>query len=282
MINFRAAAIQMTSSKEVDKNLKTAAMLIESAAMEGANIAILPEMFSLIGATETEKIGIGEPLGQGKLQDFLANQAIKHHIWLVGGTIPLLHPQQKKLLAASFVYNPKGEQVACYNKIHLFDAIVQDKEETYQESRITSPGNAIVIVDTPFVRLGLAVCYDIRFPELFRMLFKQGVEMFAIPAAFTATTGRAHWEILLRARAIENFSYVVGACQSGLHQGGRTTYGHSMIVNPWGEILACLPEGEGFIIADIDKEKLMKIRADMPVLSHTRINFQTDLPLVIG
>lgn len=277
---FRAAAIQMTSGQEVDKNLKTAANLLESAAMEGANIAVLPEMFSLIGATETEKIDAAEPLGQGKVQDFLANQAIKQGIWLVGGTTPILHAEQQKVLAACLIYNPEGKQVACYNKLHLFDATIQDKEGTYQESKITAAGDSIVLVDTPFGRLGIAICYDIRFPELFRILFQQGMEILAIPAAFTVPTGEAHWEILLRARAIESFSYVIGACQSGSHEGGRKTYGHSMIINPWGEISACLPQGEGFIIADIDKEKLLKIRQDMPTLSHCRIKLETNLPII--
>lgn len=280
-MSFRAAAIQMTSSQDVDQNLKSAASLIQSAVREGAALVVLPEMFSLIGATEAEKAEVGEPLGHGKVQDFLANQAVKHHIWLVGGTIPLLHPDQPKLFASSLTYNPKGERVSCYNKVHLFDAVVRKDEEVYQESKMTMAGNSIVVVDTPFIRLGIAVCYDIRFPELFRMLFKQGVEMFVIPAAFTAVTGRAHWEVLLRARAIENFAYVLGACQSGIHSNGRATYGHSAIVSPWGEILAHLPEGEGFIVGDIDREKLLHIRTDMPVLSHCRIDFQTDLAVIV-
>lgn len=279
-MSFRVAAIQMTSSQEVDHNLKRAESLIQSAVMEGATLIVLPEMFSLIGVEEA-KMDIGEPLGHGKIQDFLANQAAKHRIWLVGGTIPILHPDQPKLLASSLVYNPAGKRVSCYNKVHLFDAVISKGEEVYQESKITTAGNAIVVVDTPFIRLGIAVCYDLRFPELFRMLFKQGVEMFVIPAAFTATTGRAHWEVLLRARAIENFAYVVGACQSGVHSNGRVTYGHSMIVSPWGEILAHLPEGEGFIVGEVDRDKLLHIRMDMPVLSHCRIDFQTDLAVIV-
>jgi predicted amidohydrolase len=275
-MSSRVAAIQMTSTQKVADNLKKAAQLIQSATADGAKLIILPEMFSLMGATEAEKLAIGEPLGNGKVQDFLADQAAKHGIWLVGGTTPLLHPTKKKLLAASCIYDAAGIQIACYNKLHLFDATIQGSKTVYQESSITAPGNSIVIVDTPIGRLGVGVCYDIRFPELFRVLFTKGAEIIAIPAAFTVQTGEAHWEVLLRARAIENFCYVVGACQSGIHPGGRQTYGHSMIADPWGMVIAYLPEGEGFITADIDREKIAMLRKNMPTLSHCRIGLSTE------
>lgn len=275
-MSSRIAAIQMTSTQKVPENLKKASQLIEAAAADGAKLIILPEMFSLIGATEAEKLAVGEPIGNGKVQHFLADQAAKHGVWLVGGTTPLLHPTEKKLLAACCIYDAAGKQIACYNKLHLFDAVVQGSETVYQESRITAPGNCIVIVDTPVGRLGVGVCYDIRFPELFRVLFKKGAEIIAIPAAFTVQTGRAHWEVLVRARAIENFCYVAGACQGGVHPGGRETYGHSMIVDPWGVVMTCLPEGEGFIAANIDREKMATLRKNMPILSHCRIGFSTE------
>lgn len=279
--SVQVAAIQMTSSQEVNRNLETTAKLIQDAATTGAKLIVLPEMFLLMGTTESEKFRIAESPGKGKVQDFLANLAAKHGIWLIAGTMPILKPHQPKLLASCLIYNDTGTQIAHYNKLHLFDVVVPSSEESYQESSNISPGNSIVIVDTPFGRLSVAVCYDLRFPELFRIMFKHGVEIIAVPAAFTVPTGKAHWEILLRARAIENFSYLIGACQGGSHSAHRKTYGHSMIVNPWGEIMACLPEGEGFITAEIDREKLLKIREDMPVLSHSRIDFITELAVTI-
>ncbi len=271
----------MTSNQEVSRNLETAAKLVQSAAMDGANLIVLPEMFPLMGGQEKEKNLIAEPFGNGRLQDFLANLAAKHGIWLIGGTIPIRDHDQTKLSATCFIYSDSGKQVAHYNKLHLFDATVQSGEEIYQESLMTVPGNSIVIVDTPLGRLSVAICYDLRFPELFRIMLKHGVEIIAIPSAFTVPTGTAHWEVLLRARAIENFCYVIGAGQTGAHSSSRKTYGHSMIVNPWGEILAMLPKGEGFITANIDREKLLKIRENMPILSHCRINVSTDLAVKI-
>lgn len=280
-MTHKIAAIQMNSGQNIDENLKKAAILIENAVKDDAKMVVLPEMFSLIGATESQTLEIGEPLGQGKVQDFLANTAAKHSIWIVGGTTPILHPKEKKLLAACLIYNSAGLTVACYNKLHLFDVHIPNSDNIYEESKITAAGHTIVLVDTPFGRLGVGVCYDIRFPELFRILFQQGVEIIAIPAAFTAITGKAHWEVLLRARAIENFSYVVGACQSGVHSDARETYGHSMIVGPWGEVVACLKEGEGHIVSHIDRAKIAKIRESMPVLSHSRIDFASELQLQV-
>jgi len=268
---YRVAAVQMTSGLQVEKNLQAAAHLLQQAAQVGAELVVLPEMFTLMGAPETTKLAVAEAPGAGPVQDFLAAQARLHNFWVVGGTTPIKSPDPQKTYNSCFVYNPQGEQVQRYDKIHLFDVTVKRDFETYQESTAVAAGDKTVVVDTPFGKLGLAVCYDIRFPELFRNLLDQGMEIFAIPTAFTAKTGQAHWELLLRARAVENFCYAIGACQSGTHANGRQTYGHSMIVDPWGTVMACLAEGTGVISADIDREKLQQIRQDFPSIQHRRI-----------
>ena len=262
MMNFRAAAIQMTSSKEVDKNLQKAAELIEAAALEGANIVVLPEMFSLIGATEAEKIEVGESLGQGKIQDFLANHAVKQGIWLVGGTLPLLCAQQPKLFAASFVYNPKGEQVACYNKLHLFDAAVEGEKETYQESKMTAPGNAIVIVDTPFVKFGIAVCYDIRFPVWSRNV--ENYDLLIYIANFP--TRRIHaWKTLLLARAIENQCFTIGVNRVGTDPMADYN-GESCLVNCEGNLIFSESDKEIVATFSLDLEAQQGFRQKLPFL----------------
>jgi len=269
------AAIQLCASQHVDDNLAVAAQLIDEAAKQGAKLIVLPEMFPLIGLQETAKLGIKEPFGQGKIQSFLAHQAKLHQIWLVGGTIPIACETPNKVRAACLVFNERGELAARYDKMHLFDVIVSATER-HTESNTVEPGNQIVVVETPFGKLGLAVCYDVRFPELFRCLFNQGAEIIALPSAFTARTGAAHWEVLLRSRAIENFCYVIGAAQGGIHDNGRETYGHTQIIHPWGNILAKLPgEETGVICAPIDLKALHAIRNAIPVDQHQRIFFDT-------
>ena len=273
----KIAAIQMCSSHLVDENLKIAQQLISEAAGNHANLIVMPEMFAMMGRLATDKLHIKETLGQGMIQSFLSEQARNNRVWIVGGTIPIACDHHSKIRAASLVYDDKGNLVAHYDKIHLFDATLSENEK-YSESETTEAGNKITIVDTPFGRLGLAVCYDIRFPELFRCLFDRGAEIIALPSAFTVPTGKAHWEVLVRSRAIENFCYVIGAAQGGTHTNGRETYGHSMIVEPWGGIAAKLPGmGEGIIYTDINLRNVYEGRKLIPVQNHRRILIDTSV-----
>lgn len=265
------AAIQMCSSDNVDDNLKVVAERIHVAAAKGAKIAVLPEMFAIIGKNPLDALLAKEKYGDGKIQNFISTLSAKLNIWIVAGTIPIACSGSNKISAACIVYDGNGNAVARYNKIHLFDAIISE-EESYKESDSTESGLNIVVIDTPFGKLGLAICYDIRFPALFTALRNHGAEIIAIPAAFTVKTGEAHWKILLQARAVENFCYVVGACQGGTHVGGRKTYGHSMIIEPWGAVMQEVTAVENPIIyAEIDLEKLYKIRKLMPVHEHQKI-----------
>ena len=268
----RVAAIQMASGPNVSANLLEAARLIAMAAGDGAELIVLPENFALMGVTEDDKVGIREEEGTGKIQDFLAQQASKHGLWIVGGTVPLVADDPAKVRAACLVYDDRGERVARYDKIHLFDVNLSDGAETYEESSTIEPGNETLVLDTPVGRLGVVVCYDLRFPELFRCLADQGMEIFVAPSAFTAITGRAHWEVLVRARAIENLCYGIAAAQGGYHVNGRETHGDSMIVDPWGIVIDRLPRGSGVVIAEIDQGRLKSIRKNFPALSHRRIH----------
>ncbi len=267
----RVAAIQMASGPNVGANLIEAGRLIANAVADGAGLVVLPENFAHMGNQETDQVKIRERSGQGQIQDFLAEQAAKHGIWLVGGTLPMEASEPHKVRAACLVYDDRGQAVARYDKIHLFDVKLIDSDESYQESRAIEPGQQVTVVDSPFGRLGLAVCYDLRFPELFRAMVDQGAEVFSLPAAFTAVTGRAHWDILVRARAIENLAYVVAAAQGGFHIKGRETYGHSMIVDPWGTVLARHERGNGIAIATIDPDFQASTRRNFPSLSHRRL-----------
>lgn len=262
----KVAAIQMCSSSVVEENLAVAAQLIEKAAIEGALLVVLPEMFAIFSSNES-KLAIKEEFGKGKIQDFLAEQARKNAVWIVGGTLPIRSEESNKINAACLVYNTKGEAIARYDKIHLFDAMITE-HETYLESASTKPGNQFVVIDTPVGKLGLAVCYDIRFPLMFTELVNRGAEIFTIPSAFTMQTGQAHWRLLTRSRAVDNFSYVIGACQSGIHSNGRKTYGHTLIVEPWGSVIAeqVAPE-PGIIYADIDLKNLYRIRNSIPIFN---------------
>lgn len=262
------AAIQMNSKADVDQNLHDAANLIAQAAEKGSRLVVLPEMFPLFGLSEDKIFSAYRDFNQPRFEKFLSTQAFTHHIWLVGGSFPAFNPAENKAYNTCLVFNPQGEQVARYDKIHLFDVTLPSAKNVYQESSFICSGNNLVVIDTEVGRIGIAICYDIRFPEIFRALVAKGCEIFVIPTAFTFETGKAHWEVLLRARAIENFCYVIGACQEGLHANGRQTFGHSMIVNPWGEVLAVLPTGEGVITAQIDLDELKDLRRKFPVLEH--------------
>jgi len=266
----KVAAIQMASGPNVKANLAEAEKLIKIAVQQKAELVVLPENFAIMGMAETDKVKIAEDLGSGLLQDFLKAQAIKHNIWLVGGTIPLRSEEAGKAYASCLLINPQGELAGRYDKIHLFDVTIEASDESYTESETVSAGKDIVVVDTPFGRLGLAVCYDLRFPELFRAMVEQKMEICALPSAFTSLTGRVHWESLLRSRAIENLTFMIAADQGGYHVGGRETHGDSMIVDPWGQVLNRLPHGTGVVVADIDIGKLEHTRKMFPALEHKR------------
>jgi predicted amidohydrolase len=265
------AAIQMTSSADTPGNLAEAGRLLGQARSHGAQVAVLPENFAFMGVSESDKFTIAEDEGRGPIQEFVASKAREMRMWIVAGTIPLRIEGQPRLAAASLVFDEQGRCAARYDKIHLFDVEIPGREERYQESESVRPGNEPVCVDTPAGRLGLAVCYDLRFPELFRRLLEMGAQWFCLPSAFTAPTGRAHWEILLRARAIENLCHVVAPAQSGFHQNGRETHGDSMIVDCWGRVLARLPRGTGVVAAEIDLVRQREVRQNFPSVTHRRL-----------
>lgn len=262
-------ALQMVSGPEVAANLAVAAELLAKAADRGAQLAVLPENFALMGRRESDKLAVQEAEGDGLIQTFLAEQAARHRLWLVGGTIPLRTAgDNQRVRAACLLFDDQGCQVARYDKVHLFDVQLPDSPERYAESATIEPGDHYVVADTPFGRLGLAVCYDLRFPEQFRAMSAQGMDILALPAAFTAATGAAHWEILLRARAIENQCYVIASAQGGRHSNGRETFGDSLIVDPWGLILDRLCEGAGVVLGKMDRAFLESVRQQFPVLEH--------------
>jgi len=265
------ACIQMASGPKVGANLLEAERLIAEAVNRGAGLVVLPENFALMGNTEQDKVRMREPAGAGRIQGFLAEQASRHGIWLVGGTIPLVADSDDKVRASCLVFDDNGRQVARYDKIHLFDVELVDSNEQYTESETIEPGGEVVVVDSPFGRMGLSVCYDLRFPELFRKQLNVGMELLVLPAAFTAITGRAHWDILVRARAIENLCYVAAAGQGGYHLNGRETYGHSMIVDPWGTVLNTLARGPGVVTAAMDLGRIASARRNFPSIEHRRL-----------
>jgi nitrilase len=266
------AAVQMASGPNVNANLCEAERLIAKAAAAGAGLVVLPENFALMGHRESDKVRARETQDYGPIQAFLARQAERNRIWLVGGTIPLVAEDEHKVRASCLLFDDHGRQMGRYDKIHLFDVQVVDSNEAYTESNTIEPGERAVVVDTPFGALGLAVCYDLRFPELFRSMLDKGMEIVALPAAFTAITGKAHWEILLRARAIENLCYVVASAQGGYHANGRETYGDSMIVDPWGKVMERLPRGSGFVMGQVDRDRLGHTRRLFPALEHRHLH----------
>ena len=262
--SLRVAALQMVSTPCVDDNLRSAAHLIEEAVAQGAQLLALPEYFAIMGMTDGDKVAVREIDGRGPIQEFLAASARQHGIWLIGGSLPLWTGSPDKVLNSSLVYDPRGERVARYDKIHLFG--FRQGAERYDESETIEAGRQPLAFSTPFGRVGLSICYDLRFPELYRAL---GVtELLVIPAAFTETTGRAHWEILLRARAIENQCYVLAVAQGGRHQNGRETHGNSMLIDPWGTILDRKLKGPGVVIGDLEQTRLAEVRASLPALRH--------------
>ena len=267
---MRAAAIQMTSTRDVGQNLEAARELIGKAVARGAELVVLPENFSFLGPQDADRLAAAEHPGRGPAQDFLAAEARSRGVWIVGGTIPII-AGNGRTSSRSLLFDPKGARVAEYDKIHLFDVSVPDAAgETYRESATTVPGSGVTAVPAPFGRLGMVVCYDLRFPALFHRLSVTGMDILVVPAAFTVPTGRVHWKPLLQARAIESLTYVIASGQWGEHGGGRRTYGHSMILSPWGEVLDELPSGAGVVCAELDMIKLKEIRAKFPVLDHRR------------
>lgn len=266
----RVAAIQMISGADVQANLDAAAVLIAEAAQQGAELVLLPECFAAFGNRSLQEIAAAEWAGSGPIRPFLAAQARQHGLWLVGGSIPLPATAGGKAMACCLVMDDQGREVARYDKLHLFDVEVADNQRSYRESRDYGYGDRVVCVDTPVGRLGLTICYDVRFAELYLALRNQGAELIVVPSAFTAVTGAAHWEVLLRARAIESQCYILAANQGGTHANGRETWGHSCLIDPWGEIKACLPQGEGVVCGELDPQLLKNTRARMPVQEHRR------------
>ncbi|MDO9054861.1 MAG: carbon-nitrogen hydrolase family protein [Gallionella sp.] len=265
---FKVAAIQMASGPNVAGNLSEARRLIANAAGQGARLVVLPEFFAIMGMSEQDKVAVREQPGSGPIQDFLSETARQFKIWLVGGSIPLAASTPDKVLNSCLVFDDQGVQVARYDKIHLFNLSLGN--ESYDEAQTIEAGNQVVVVDSPFGRVGLAVCYDLRFPELFRAM--KNVDIIVLPAAFTETTGKMHWEILVRARAIENLAYVIASAQGGYHVNGRETHGNSMIVGPWGGVLDRLPRGSGVVMAEINPSYQASLRAGLPALEHRKIS----------
>ncbi|GLR14333.1 hydrolase [Chitinimonas prasina] len=261
---LRVAAVQMASGPSVSANLTEAEVLLKLAAKQGAKLVVLPEYFAILGLKDTDKVAVREQPGEGQIQAFLSKTAKKLGIWIVGGSVPLWTEDPAKVRNSTLVFDDQGRQVARYDKIHLFG--FEMGTETYREEATITPGDEVVVFDSPFGRIGLAICYDLRFPELFRRM--QPVDLIIVPAAFTETTGRAHWETLVRARAIENLAYVIASAQGGFHRNGRETHGDSMIVDPWGIVLDRLPRGSGIVVADIDHDYKARLRQGLPALSH--------------
>ncbi|HZV99271.1 MAG TPA: carbon-nitrogen hydrolase family protein [Methylophilaceae bacterium] len=265
--NVKIAGIQMASGPYVSANLSEAERLIEIAVNQGAKLVALPEYFAIMGLKDTDKVAASEKEGSGPIQRFLSRIAKKHQIWLVGGSIPMASSKSGKVRNACLVYDDKGKQVARYDKIHLFGLNLGN--ENYREEDTIEPGSEVVVVETPFGLLGLSICYDLRFPELYRAMGE--VDIIVVPSAFTETTGKAHWESLIRARAIENLSYVLAPAQGGYHLSGRETHGNSMIVDPWGVVLDRLPRGSGVVIASVNSGYQTSLRSSLPALKHRTI-----------
>lgn len=266
------AAIQMVSTDQVNHNLQTVALLIQRAVDEGASCILLPENFAFVGKTELDKLSIQENFGHGPIQDFLAQQAQYHGIYIIAGTIALSCEQNDKVNAACLVYDPNGRCIKRYNKIHLFDVTVGELQ--YHESTAIAAGDEVAVVSIGEMQIALSICYDLRFPELYRSMHNAGINVIVVPAAFTQQTGQLHWQALLQARAIENLCYVVAANQGGVHSNQRETYGHSMIIHPWGQILVQAEKGEDVIISDINIDEVQQYRCQFPCLSHTQIKVE--------
>jgi nitrilase len=270
---MKIAALQMVSGASLDANLDSARRLIGQAAAEGAGLVALPEYFCFMGRADTDKLAIAEAPGDGPIQAMLSEAAARHGVWVVGGTLPMRSPDPQRVFNSSCVYAPDGAPAARYDKIHLFrfERTSGGVRESYDEGRAILAGTEPVACDAGGLRVGLSVCYDLRFPELYRALMAPPCDLICVPSAFTYTTGQAHWEMLLRARAVENQCYVLAPAQGGRHENGRRTWGHSMIIDPWGEVLAVRPEGEGVVLAELDASRIAEVRAQLPALTHRRI-----------
>jgi deaminated glutathione amidase len=261
---FQVAALQMVSTPDLARNLAEAGRLIAEAAAAGAQLVLLPEYFCFMGMAERDKLALAEPYQDGPIQRFLAQAAREHGVWVIGGTLPLASPEPERVLNTTLVYDPRGLEVARYDKIHLFS--FAKGEEAFDEARTIRPGASVRSFTAPCGEVGLSVCYDLRFPELYRSL--GDCALIVVPSAFTYTTGRAHWETLLRARAIENQCYVLAAAQGGRHENGRRTWGHSMLIDPWGEIVAQRDEGAGVVLGTLDPQRLGDVRQSLPAWRH--------------
>ena len=266
---MKIAAVQMVASPDVERNLQAAARLVAQAAAQGASMVLLPEYFCLMGRRDDDKLRVAEASGSGPIQQCLADLAHEHKLWLVGGTLPLRTAHADRVRNACCVFGPDGAALARYDKIHLF--AYDNGAERYDEGRVLEAGSEPLAVQLGALRVGLSICYDLRFPEHYRALMRPPCDVLCVPSAFTYTTGRAHWELLLRARAVENQCYVLAAAQGGVHENGRRTWGHSMVVGPWGEVLAVLPEGEGVVLAEVDAARLNTVRTQLPALAHRRL-----------
>jgi predicted amidohydrolase len=268
------AAIQMTSGHVVEENLAAAGRLLREARELGADIACLPENFSFIGLKDADKLAVAETDGEGPVQRFLSETARELKMWILGGTTVIKGDSPQRVANTSLLLDADGRRVARYDKIHLFDVAIPGRDEAYLESKHVMPGRDVVVADTPVGRLGLSVCYDMRFPELYRELVSRGAEWLSMPAAFTVPTGRAHWETLLRARAIENLCYVVAPAQAGRHSSGRETYGDTLIVDYWGQVLSRLAKGSGVVMAEFDLAKQAETRERFPALNNRRLGIE--------
>jgi len=265
---MKIAALQMVSTPDVARNLDTAAGLIDEAARAGARLVALPEYFCLLGRHDRDKLAVAEADGDGPIQQMLADAARRAGVWVVGGTLPLRSAQPERVRNACCVYRPDGRRAARYDKIHLF--AYDNGREQYDEGRVLEAGDTPVALDVDGWRVGLSVCYDLRFPELYRALMQPPCDLICVPSAFTHTTGSAHWELLLRARAVENLCYVMAPAQGGVHDNGRRTFGHSLVADPWGGVLACRDEGAGIVLAELDRERIATVRRQLPALAHRR------------
>ncbi|WP_322024716.1 carbon-nitrogen hydrolase family protein [Burkholderia sp. BCC1977] len=261
---FRVAALQMVSTPDVARNLAEAGRLIAEAAGDGAQLVLLPEYFCFMGHRDTDKLALAEPYRDGPIQRFLSEAAHRHGIWVIGGTLPLKAPEPDRVLNTTLVFDPSGNEAARYDKIHLFN--FEKGDESFDEARTIRAGDTVVAFDAPFGRVGLSVCYDLRFPELYRRM--GDCALIVVPSAFTYTTGRAHWEMLLRARAVENQCYVLAAAQGGKHENGRRTWGHSMLIDPWGEIVAVRDEGASVVTGALDPQRIADVRQSLPAWRH--------------
>jgi len=263
------AALQMVSTPDVARNLAAASALMQQAADGGARLVALPEYFCLLGRQDRDKLAIAEALDDGPIQAHLAGEARRLGLWVVGGTLPIRTDDPERVRNTSLVWNPQGQRVARYDKIHLF--AFDNGRERYDEGRVLQAGATPVVVDVDGWRVGLSVCYDLRFPELYRALMQPACDLILVPSAFTHTTGAAHWDLLLRARAVENQCYVLAPAQGGLHENGRRTWGHSLLADPWGSLLACQPEGEAVVAGTLSRERLAAVRQQLPALAHRRL-----------